>query len=989
MSQPAPAEELEALIRFRGVELWKRIQGQVPGLFNRGYWQGRMLDWAMADPSFKIDLFRFVDVLPVLGSTDQISSHMRQYLLKPGRELPALLGAAIKLASGGFASGLAAKAIRRNVTEMAQRFIVGADAAEAMPVLRELYRQSFAFTVDLLGEATISAAEANAYQARYLDLIDTLSDQCSHWAGSAALDTNHLGPIPRVNVSIKLSAMEDHLDPADPFGSVERAMARVLPLFLRARQRGAFLNLDMEQWSLNGITYDLFERIVMHDSLRDWPHVGIVVQAYLRRSAEHVERLLELAKRRSTPIVVRLVKGAYWDYELVVAEQNGYDCPVFTNKPATDANYERLTSMLLQNLSHLQPALATHNLRTLTHALVLAERLGVPRNAIEVQMLYGMAEPERAAVRDSGYRVRLYTPIGQLLPGMAYLVRRLLENTSNSGFLKLSHHDKADVTQLLAPPVPGDEVRLHRSVDGFSNCPLTDFTDPQQRAAIDAAIDRMRGRTQPIEVPVMINGAARKSAKAMDRECPSDTRRIVARVSLAAVDDADAAVRAAHDAWPAWREQPVERRAELFHKLGDLLQNDRHELAALQVFEVGKPRREADADVAEAVDFCRYYARQALRELAPSKQGDVAGEDNVLHHEGRGVAAVIAPWNFPLAILTGMTAAALVAGNAVVIKPAEQSSAVGCALYQRIISAGSDPRLVQFLPGLGEEVGAALVDHPLVALVAFTGSLNVGLSILKHAAVVHPGQPQIKRVICEMGGKNAIVVDDDADLDEAVIGVMRSAFGYSGQKCSAGSRVVVVGSAYEPFVSRLVEACRSIEIRPSDDPACQLGPVIDRDAYDRLRREIATTDAKPLYVGQAPPLEGYFVPPALYETTDPGHRLMCDELFGPIVALMRADSFPAAIDIANRSAYKLTGAVFSRSPDHLELARRGFRVGNLYLNRGSTGAVVARQPFGGFGMSGGGTKAGGPGYLLNFVDPRVVTENTMRRGVAPELESDT
>jgi RHH-type proline utilization regulon transcriptional repressor/proline dehydrogenase/delta 1-pyrroline-5-carboxylate dehydrogenase len=353
------------------------------------------------------------------------------------------------------------------------------------------------------------------------------------------------------------------------------------------------------------------------------------------------------------------------------------------------------------------------------------------------------------------------------------------------------------------------------------------------------------------------------------------------------------------------------------------------------------------------------------------------------------VCAVIAPWNFPLAILTGMATAALVAGNTVVLKPAEQSSAIAYQLHQRMIAAGFPPGVVQFLPGLGEEVGPALVEHPLVVQIAFTGSMCVGLKILQQAAIVQTGQPLIKRVVCEMGGKNAIIVDEDADLDEAVIGVLRSGFGYTGQKCSAASRVVVVGSAYEPFVARLIEAVRSLDIRPADDPACQLGPVIDLDAYERLKNVVANpgAGAKPLYIGSAPGLKGYFIAPAIFEVGDADHPLMRDEFFGPVLAVTRAESFDRAIEIANHSTYKLTGAVFSRSPEHLELARHKFRVGNLYLNRGSTGAIVGRQPFGGFGMSGAGTKSGGPGYLLNFVDPRVVCENTLRRGVAPELET--
>jgi RHH-type proline utilization regulon transcriptional repressor/proline dehydrogenase/delta 1-pyrroline-5-carboxylate dehydrogenase len=988
LNEPRQPTGIEAEILLRGLALWKRIQGQVPGVFNRTYWQGRILEWAMKDPSFKIDLFRFVDVLPTLTSTEQISSHMRQYLLKPGRELPALLGAAIKLASGGIASGLAAKAIRKNVTEMAQRFIVGGNAAEALPVLRDLYSHGFAFTVDLLGEATIADGEAEVYQKRYLDLIENLVDSVNTWPADEIIDRNHLGPIPRTNISIKLSAMEPHLDAADVAGSVDRVVPRLLPLFLRARAKNVFLNVDMEQWSLNEITYAAFERIAMDARLHDWPHVGIVVQGYLKQSKHHVERLLELARRRGTPITVRLVKGAYWDYETVLAQQNGYEIPVFANKAQTDANYEMLTELLLRNIAHLHPAIASHNLRSLTHAIVFADHLKLPKNSFEIQMLYGMAEPERAAIRELSHRVRLYAPIGELLPGMAYLVRRLLENTSNSGFLRLSYHENADIRALLAKPLaPPDPTLGQRPGSDFQNAPLTDFTIAAERESLDRAIQIARTRL-PIEVPVVVSGKSHFGSRVVDRECPSDRSRVVSRIECAARDDVDRAVAAAHNAYPAWRDTPLETRVDLLRKLGARLERDRHELAALQVFEAGKPIREADADVAEAIDFCNYYAHQAIVELSPRKQGTVLGEDNQMFYEGRGVAVIIAPWNFPLAILTGMATAALVAGNPILLKPAEQSSAIALALYTRMIDVGFDPNVVHFLPGIGEEIGPALVEHPLVAQIAFTGSKAVGLSIMQQASRVQVGQPQVKRVVCEMGGKNAIVVDDDADLDEAVAGVVRSAFGYAGQKCSACSRVVVVGSAYESFLNRLTEACRSLKLKPADDPSCQVPPVIDRDAYERLKNVIANPGdgAKTIYKGIAPDLNGYFVPPAIFEVTDPKHRLLCDEFFGPLLAVTHAANFSDAITLANDSIYKLTGAVFSRSPEHLEIARRTFRVGNLYLNRGSTGAIVDRQPFGGFGMSGAGTKAGGPGYLLNFVDPRVVTENTMRRGVAPELE---
>jgi RHH-type proline utilization regulon transcriptional repressor/proline dehydrogenase/delta 1-pyrroline-5-carboxylate dehydrogenase len=997
------SQTIDAEIMRLGEQLWARVRGQVPSVFDKGYWQGKILEWAMRDPSFKIDMFRFVDVLPTLVETEQVSQHVREYLLKPGRELPTLVGAALKMASGGITAGLAARAIRSNVTSLAERFIVGSNHRQAFPALRKLYDEGFAFTVDLLGEAVLSDAEAASYAQSYVNLINSLSVEVSGWPLGESTDRNHLGPIPRANVSVKISAMSPHIDAVDPTGSVERLMRRVLPIFLSAKEHGVFLNVDLEQWAIHGITYDLWERLLEQPQLRGWPHVGIVVQAYLKSAEADLRQIIELARRRAVPITVRLVKGAYWDHEVVTSGLYGYPCPVLTDKAATDAQYERLTEIMFQNIEHVLPAIGSHNLRSLTHAMVLARRMHVPANAYEIQMLYGMAEPERAALRAMGQRVRIYAPIGELLPGMAYLVRRLLENTANSSFLRLSHHEGTDIHELLAAPRPaaaesdGDKgsfsirrrtrMRAGDLTAPFDNCSHADFTDLLVHDSFEQAVRRVQ-ESLPVNVPVVVAGQKRDQRKIHERECPSEPSTIVARVALATRADAEEAIHVAYDAWPAWRDQPLEERAMLLDRLADKLQADRFDLAAVQCFEVGKPWREADADVAEAIDFCRYYARQALVELGHRKLDDMAGEDNEMWYEGRGPAVIIAPWNFPLAILTGMATAAAVAGNTIILKPAGQSSAIGYGLYEHMIAAGFDPRVVQFVPGEGREIGTVLVQHPLVAQIAFTGSKEVGLAIIERSARVQPGQPQMKRVVCEMGGKNAIIVDDDADLDEAVAGIMKSAFGFAGQKCSACSRVIGVRSAYEPFVKRLIEACRSIHIAPGHDPSCQLNPVIDRAACEKLRSIIASPDsgADALFVGKAPD-GGYYVPPAVFRVADMSHRFMQEEFFGPILTLMQADSFERALELANHCEFKLTGAVYSRSPQNLELARRRFRVGNLYLNRGSTGAMVYRHPFGGFGMSGIGTKAGGPNYLLQFADPRSVSENTMRRGMTPELES--
>jgi RHH-type proline utilization regulon transcriptional repressor/proline dehydrogenase/delta 1-pyrroline-5-carboxylate dehydrogenase len=420
-------------------------------------------------------------------------------------------------------------------------------------------------------------------------------------------------------------------------------------------------------------------------------------------------------------------------------------------------------------------------------------------------------------------------------------------------------------------------------------------------------------------------------------------------------------------------------------RAADIMRRRRIELAAWEVFEVGRGWREADADVAEAIDYLEYYGREMLRLSEPRVTQKLPGESNVYFYEPRGVAAVIAPWNFPLAILTGMTAAALVTGNCAVIKPAEQSPVMGALLMEILREAELPAAACQLLQG-GGELGAYLVRHASVQLIAFTGSREVGLEILRTAYDHQPGQEHVKRVVCEMGGKNAIIVDEDADLDEAVVHILESAFGYQGQKCSAASRIILVDEIHDLLLERLVEAVRSLKIGPPEDPRNFSGPVIDAAAHAKIIGYVDLGKHEGRCVlGREAPTEGFFVGPAIFSEIEPDHRLANEEIFGPVLSVIKAKDFSHALQIANRSAYGLTGGVFSRSPAHIEKARREFRVGNLYINRGITGAIVERQPFGGLKLSGIGSKAGGPDYLLQFLEPRTVSENTLRHGfVAPE-----
>jgi RHH-type proline utilization regulon transcriptional repressor/proline dehydrogenase/delta 1-pyrroline-5-carboxylate dehydrogenase len=457
-------------------------------------------------------------------------------------------------------------------------------------------------------------------------------------------------------------------------------------------------------------------------------------------------------------------------------------------------------------------------------------------------------------------------------------------------------------------------------------------------------------------------------------------------VQIATTGDVEKAIDKAARYFPRWRATAASERAKFLFSAAQIMRQRRCELAAWEIFEVGKSWREADADVAEAIDYLEYYGRQMLHLALPRETQPLQSESNVYLYEPRGLAAIIAPWNFPLAILTGMSAAALVTGNCALIKPAEQSPIIAVHLLEILREAGMPMDACQLLQGDGE-IGAQLVRSPRIHLIAFTGSREVGLEILQQAYTHRAGEDHVKRVVCEMGGKNAVIVDSDADLDEAIVHIIDSAFGYQGQKCSAASRLILVEEVYERFLARLIEATKSLQIGPPEDPRNTVGPLIDAEAKARVLQyiQVGKTEAS-CALEMTAGSEGCFVGPVIFRDVDPQSRIAQEEIFGPVLAVIKAANFDAALSIANQSFFALTGGVFSRSPAHIEKARREFRVGNLYINRSITGAVVERQPFGGLKLSGIGSKAGGPDYLLQFLEPRTISENTLRHGfVPPEL----
>jgi len=699
------------------------------------------------------------------------------------------------------------------------------------------------------------------------------------------------------------------------------------------------------------------------------------------------------------------VKGAYWDYETAIADQNDWEPPVFMNKWESDVNYEKQTRFLLENYQLLRPAFGSHNIRSISHALALAETLGVPKKCIEFQLLYGMADQIKDALVEMGHRVRVYTPYGQLLPGMAYLVRRLLENTANQSFLRASFIEHVSEAELLQNPADygaslnhtspqreqgtSDTSSQHKNHEPmFKNEAPIDFSQEVGRAAQREALTKVSaqlGKTYPL----LIAGKAIETRDTLTSVNPGKSSQLVGKVAKASPEQAKQTVAAASKAFDAWRDRPVEERAVMLDKAADLMHARRFELNAWIILEAGKQWREADGEVCEAIDFCRYYAAE-MRKLAKPQRRDLTGEENEYFYEPRGVSVVLGPWNFPLAIPCGMVVASLVTGNPTIIKPAEQTSIIAAQMVNILHEAGIPKEVLHYLPGVGEEIGPVLVNHPEVALIVFTGSRAVGLLINRQAAETPAGQPFVKKVITEMGGKNAIIVDDDADLDQAVAGTLAAAFGYQGQKCSAASRVIVLQAVYDIFLNRLVEAAKAIRVMPAEEPGSFVGPVIDEESRQRILKyiEIGKKEARLVHATDIGNLaeQGYFVGPHIFADVPSTAKIAQEEIFGPVLAIIKAKDMDEALKIANGTEYALTGGLFSRSPANIARIRREFRVGNLYINRKITGAIVDRQPFGGFKMSGIGSKAGGPDYLLQFVNPRCITENTMRHGFAPSVE---
>lgn len=1004
---------LEDRILEIGTPLIEAAKKHKAGIFSGLHYRDLLFEICMDNEELKKQLFAFIDVLPVLKTDDGVEQHFKEYLGEVN------LGLLEPLAKGP----LGVKSLAEMI---ANTFIAGADIDKTYSSISRLRNDGASFTLDILGEKTTSEKDADAYKEKY---ISTLGDLAKKFENEPV---DRYGK-PTVNMSVKLSALYSRFDPIDQEGTSQAVKSRLREIFRKARDIGAAINIDAEQYRFRDITQKIFMELMQEDEFKDYKHAGIVVQAYTKDSEGALDELLKWSKRENRSVNIRLVKGAYWDHEQMLAEMNGWESPVFEEKYQTDQNFEKLTKILLENTKktngQVSAAIASHNMRSITHALALKEELGISNKDFEIQLLYGMGDEIRKALVEKDTPVRVYTPMGEAIPGMGYFVRRLLENSSNESFLR-AFDKTADANELLRNPSPEaytrkvslssvlnaarrtlslsnivskavgvytslghvkkkDGVVYQREKTPFKNFPVYDFSKKENRAAMEDALRNVRDNFGNYNYKLHINGKDVDTNNHKEVLNPS-TSQVIGRVAMANTSSIDDALAASKEAFKKWRYTKAEERAEYLFKVAKNMEDRVFELAALMVYEAGKTWKEAYADVAEAIDFLNFYGHEMIKLGKKFITQELSAEENYIKYIPKGTVAVISPWNFPLAITTGMTAAAIVTGNTVLLKPASNTPLIAGELMSMFKDAGLPDGVLNYVPGSGSEIGDHLIDSKLTNMVAFTGSKEVGLRIHERISKTPEKQKHVKTDILEMGGKDGIIVDATADLDDAVMGALQSAFGYQGQKCSACSRVIIHEAVYDKFIDKLIEGARSLRVGRADLHGTDVGPIINKTAYnkihDYIKRAISEKEGGVIRLDgrlepkDFPDSKGSYICPTLIEVGR-NNVIAQEEVFGPVVSVMKAKDFYEAMEIHNGTGYALTGGIYSRTPSHEKRFEEEAEVGNAYVNRGITGAIVQRQPFGGFKLSGAGSKAGGEDYLKEFMYEKTVSINRQRGGV--------
>ncbi|HKX95985.1 MAG TPA: L-glutamate gamma-semialdehyde dehydrogenase [Methylibium sp.] len=845
----------------------------------------------------------------------------------------------------------------RAIQLLGRQFVLGQSIAEALAeaASQRRARAALRYSFDMLGEGARTDADARRYLASYRAAI-------------AAIAASAPGGGPELcdGISIKLSALFPRYEEAQRARVLKELLPRVLQLVDDAARADLNLTIDAEESERLELSLDLLDAAAVHVAATHprWRGFGLAVQAYQTRAVECVHEVARIARARGLRFMVRLVKGAYWDGEVKRAQELGLaGYPVFTHKHHTDISYLACARALLDEAAVIYPQFATHNAGTIAAIVQMAKARGA---SFELQRLHGMGEAvyrELLASPDAP-PLRIYAPVGEHRDLLAYLVRRLLENGANSSFVHQLADPAVDVDELLASP-------LQAAAEPGQPAPRALFGPSRRNSAgIDLAIAAER---QPL-----LDAVAATT---------------VPEVREAATRDLDGVMQRLHAAQPAWNAVPVDERAALLERAADRLESELPDWCGLLVKEAHKTLGDCVAEVREAIDFCRYYAQQAREQLSSRELPGPTGESNTLHLHGRGVFVCISPWNFPLAIFAGQAVAALVAGNTVAAKPAEQTPAVAAAFVHLLHALGVPRDALALLHGPGETVGAKLVAHPLVAGVCFTGSTQVAKHIQRALAAkdgpLGPSGPiaPIVPLIAETGGLNAMIVDSSALPEQVVDAVVQSAFRSAGQRCSALRLLCVHVGVAEGVLAMLAGAMQELTLGDPGDYATDVGPVIDAEAQAGLAAHVERLEREAQRIARrsAPDgLAGLFVAPAAYEiarVADLKH-----EVFGPVLQVVRWGPGTAAPDVealvaqVNALGYGLTLGVQTRIDSRAQRIAQAARVGNVYVNRNMIGAVVGVQPFGGEGLSGTGPKAGGPLYLLRFVAEQTVTVNTAAAG---------
>ena len=877
----------------------------------------------------------------------------------------------------GLAARLGDPAIRVAVASAMQRmgeaFVLGRDIREALRRADRGANRSFRYSFDMLGEGARTAPDATAYLESYRQAILAIG------AGTSGGDV-----FTRDSISVKLSALHPRYEPLQAGRAVPELTGALIELARLAKEQGIGLTVDAEEAERLEMSLTIIEGAARDPNLSGWDGLGLAVQAYQRRAPAVVGWADALASATARRIMVRLVKGAYWDTEIKRAQERGLsDYPVFTRKSATDVGYMACARALLE-AKGLYPAFATHNALTVATVMDWAG----PRRDFEFQRLHGMGEGlYDGLMKEKGVAVRVYAPVGGYRDLLAYLVRRLLENGANTSFVhQVGAADVSD-DELLADPVseaeaagltPHPAIPLPPDLYGKErrNSAGLDLSDDGVVAQTLAAMAKTWGGKA--EAAPLIGGRAQRG-EARSVTSPADRRVIAGDVVEASPAEVARAVSVAVAAQPAWNARGPEDRAAIFERLGDLLERDRAPLMALAVREAGKSLADALGEVREATDFCRYYAVEARRHLARQRLPGPTGELNELALAGRGVFACVSPWNFPLAIFLGQVSAALAAGNAVVAKPAPQTPLIASHAIRLAFEAGVPGEALHLVPG-GADVGAALVADPRVAGVAFTGSTASARRIAR--TLLEDERRPLVPLIAETGGLNAMLVDSTALPEQVTQDVITSAFLTAGQRCSALRLLCLHEDVAPQILTMLKGAMDELIIGDPADPATDVGPVIDEDARARIEAWVEARKDAVLHRLPLPGTTGHgtFVPPTLVRVA---HVADLDrEIFGPVlhVTTFKAGALEETVDEVMASGYGLTLGVHTRIGSAADAVRARAKVGNLYVNRSMIGAVVGVQPFGGEGLSGTGPKAGGPHYLPRFCVERTWTVDTTSAG---------